>query len=132
MRLRAARFTLVGLAATALHAAVALLTLILGWAPGLANLAGFLCAFWLGFTGHLMLTFVDRLVARVPALLRYGALSLGSFALGQSLILTAHRIGDAPPAVVQLSAMALVAALNYALSTAWAFRGAPGLNRPAP
>jgi len=123
---RIAWFIVVGCTAAAVHlGSVVLLVEALGTAPLIANVAGWLLAFAVSFTGQSQLTFRGRGTPWTAALPRFFALSLGGFLLNEgayALLLrwTALRYDLALGMV-----LVMVAILTYLLGSRWVFRRSP-------
>jgi putative flippase GtrA len=117
------RFASVGLMATGVHYGAGLSGLLAGLSPEAANLIGFGCAFAAAYLGHRHFTYRDQALPRLRPLLRYSAVSAGSFAAGQTLLSKLTDLPWLPDAAALLAALACSAAVNCALSTVWAFAG---------
>ena len=118
---RVLKFGVVGIAATAIHTAVAFATLPFVGSPFLANLAGFLTAFVFSFLGQALWTFnVTR--GRRAAALRFFMVSGGNFLLSNVVLGAAKASGLVPNWVALLIAIAVIPPCNYVASRLWAFR----------
>ncbi|MCB5363514.1 GtrA family protein [Pusillimonas sp. CC-YST705] len=119
-------FVIVGCSAAATHWAVAVLCVeLLGLAPLLANVAGWLVAFNVSLFGHYHLTFKHQHAPWKQAALRFFGVALLGFILNElAYALLLHTTGlryDVALAVVLVG----VAALTFLLSRFWAFRRLP-------
>lgn len=120
---RILRFGLVGLAATATHAGVALGVLALSTPALIANLAGFLAAFVVSFAGHAGWTF--RLASgRKRAAARFFLVSGASFLFSGVTLASLQASGRMPAWTNLLIAVAVVPACNFLAARFWAFRTA--------
>lgn len=115
------RFGTVGAVATATHGLVAFVGLQIMLSPYLANLAGFAAAFGVGFFGHLLFSFRHRAVRWRTALVRYAVLSGASFLIATGLLDQMVRHLVLPSWLAVGGAVASMAAINFILSTLWAF-----------
>lgn len=117
---KAARFGLVGAAATLMHLVAAQAVLATGVAPVAANAAGFAAAFGLGLLGHYHFTFrAAGPFAR--ALRRYGVIAIGGFLvnnLALAALVASGRVGDG---VALATAILLVPAATFLASRLWGF-----------
>ncbi len=115
-------FILVGVAATLVHVAVALLAReTLGLAPLNANLAGYVAAVGVSYLANARLTF-RRPSRNLAQFGRFLAVSLLALGLNQALIyLLAERAGW-PFWMALIPVVLAVPALSFALSKLWAFR----------
>ncbi len=116
------RFVLTGLAATALHIAVAFAAIgLLGWSVFPANLLAFLCGFALAFTGHYYFTF--RSSARYhQALRRYFIISTTAFLVNNGLLLVLVKSGFLSDIASIVLAAAVIPLVSYTASRLWGFR----------
>ena len=124
---RLARFILVGCGAAAVHfASVVALVRLAGVPPLAANVAGWLLAFVVSFSGQHLLTFADRRAPLAQALPRFILLSAAGFAANEAAYAALlHATGlrfDVALALVLVG----VAVLTYLASSRWVFRGRPG------
>lgn len=121
---RIARFIAVGCTAAAVHfGTVVALVQWAAVAPLLANVAGWLLAFVVSFSGQHLLTFGDRRAPLAQALPRFFLLSAAGFVVNEAAYAAVlHGTGlryDVALAIVLVG----VAVLTYVASSRWAFRG---------
>jgi putative flippase GtrA len=121
---RLAWFIAVGCTAAALHF-IAVLTLVqwAQWPPLLANVAGWLLALGVSFTGHLRLSFADQRAPAGRAALRFVAVSAIGFAVNEAvyaLLLGFSGVGYLLALAITLVAVAFG---TFVLSRHWAFQG---------
>lgn len=116
----ATRFALVGVAATALHAATALILAGIGLEPNLANAAAFAAAFNVSLAGHCFWTFRDRRVALRRAAPRLAATALAGFAANATILQVA--LGHMTVALALPVSAVAGAVATFALARVWAFR----------
>ena len=119
---RIAQFVLVGSLSAAVHFGVVVaLVQWASWAPLVANLAGWLVAFGVSFTGHQRLTFQDHGAPTGRALWRFFLISAAGFGLNEGLYALALHVGglDYRPALFVV--LLAVAVATYLFSRAWAF-----------
>jgi putative flippase GtrA len=118
-------FIVVGCTAAAVHlGTVMLLVSQLGWAPLLANVAGWMVAFCFSFAGHWFLTFPHSGAPFVRAALRFLLISFMGFAVNEAMYaVLLHFTGTAWYAVVLFFVLLAVAVMTYLLSSRWAFLG---------
>ena len=114
-------FAAVGVAATAAHAAIALVahgTFAAG--PFLANFLGYLGAVSVSYVGNARLTFLRPVRHRGQAM-RFAVVSLAGLGLGQAIVwLMTHPFG-LPFSVALIPVVTLVPAFSFAASRLWAF-----------
>jgi len=116
-------FGVVGLAATAIHYAVALV-LSGHITPYIANFVGFIVALGISYIGHLRLTFqLDWEQAnhwhRLP---RYTGVAVGGFVLSQLVLGVAFDLLQLPVWLALGVAVIVVPVLSFLLSSLWVFR----------
>ncbi|WP_107991237.1 GtrA family protein [Breoghania corrubedonensis] len=123
--LAASRFGIVGLAATAVHAGVALGLAMPGILPPLvANTIAFLTAFAVSFAGHHFWSFPQapqakrRWKARLP---RFFLIALMGFAANSGALASWLAFTNWPQSVGILLAIVLVPAVTFLGSRLWAF-----------
>jgi putative flippase GtrA len=122
---RIAWFVAVGCAAAAVHlGTVMLLVSQLHWPPLVANVAGWMVAFCVSFSGHWHLTFPRSGAPLVRAARRFLMVSATGFAINEAMYaVLLHFTGTAWYAVVLFFVLLAVAVMTYLLSSRWAFRG---------
>lgn len=121
---RLAWFIATGCAAAALHfGVVVLLVEHAGWAPLLANVAGWALAFGVSCTGHLRYSFADQAAPPGRAARRFLAVSALGFALNQGAYALLLHGGGLGYRVALAAVLAGVAVLTWLLSRHWAFLG---------
>ena len=125
MTRRIAWFVAVGCAAAGVHlGTVMVLVSLLGWAPLVANIVGWMVAFCVSFSGHWHLTFPRSGAPLMRAALRFMLVSLTGFAINEVMYAVAlHFTGTHWYAVVLFFVLLAVAVMTYLLSSRWAFRG---------
>ncbi|HEY8051159.1 MAG TPA: GtrA family protein [Ramlibacter sp.] len=125
MTKRIAWFVAVGCAAAAVHlGTVMLLVSQLHWPPLVANVAGWMVAFCVSFSGHWHLTFPRSGAPLVRAARRFLMVSATGFAINEAMYaVLLHFTGTAWYAVVLFFVLLAVAVMTYLLSSRWAFRG---------
>jgi putative flippase GtrA len=116
------RFALVGALATLVHLAVAgsVVFLLPASSPFLANIAGFLVAFFVSFAGHRHYTF-----RRKGSMRRFFVIALAGFALNNGLlsgIIAAEYVGEFAAITVATLAVPL---LTFLAARLWAFGARP-------
>lgn len=120
----AGRFAIVGLAATATHAAVALCLLKFGLLSAFpANICGFLVAFSVSFTGHHLWSFSSlRGDGRTgQRMRRFFVLAIVGFALNSGILAAWLDFTAWPDALGILVSIAIVPALTFLGARLWAF-----------
>jgi putative flippase GtrA len=120
---RLAWFIAVGCTAAAVHfGMVVLLVETLGWAPLVANVAGWLVAFIVSFCGQRLLTFRARGTPWRHALPRFFAISLLGFLANESSYALLLHFSAIRYDVLLALVLVGVAVMTYLLSSRWAFR----------
>ena len=120
------RFAIVGMAATLIHVAVALLTTYqFALSPLQANLAGFIVS----FQGHLRVTFQVKAPQQYH-LYRFVVLSLASLAISSLITAVGTRNGGDMRQVMAFVAL-IVPAASFFVARLWVF-AIPGVTVPAP
>lgn len=116
-------FLVVGGAAAATHLGVVMgLVEMLGMAPLLANVLGWMVAFGVSFGGHYRLTFSGSGAALGPAARRFLLISFSGFLLNQAAYAAALHLSSQNYALLLAAVLVGVAVLTYVLSRWWAFR----------
>lgn len=126
MRLRRqlAGFALTGALAAATHwSGVLLLVEAGGVAPLRANVAGFVLAIAVSYSGHRHLSFAATHVPHRAALPRFVVVALAGFLLNQALFAGLLAWTALPYPLALLLVLASVAALTFLLARQWAFAG---------
>ena len=116
-------FILVGSAAALAH----FLTVVFiversGLAPLLANVLGWLCAFWVSFGGHHYLTFSGHGTPVLRSVPRFFLISAVGFTINESSYAVLLSVTDQPYYLLLGIVLVFVAVLTYVLSQDWAFR----------
>lgn len=121
---RVAWFIAVGCAAAAVHLAVVVLLVSgLGQLPLAANVAGWLVAFTVSFSGHWLLTFSHRAAPWWRAIRRFFAISLAGFLVNEVTYAILLRLSGWRYDVLLAIVLVAVAVVTYLLSSRWAFLG---------
>lgn len=120
--LTAARFGVVGIAATALHIGMVWSLLSHTTLPALlANLIAFLCAFGLSFTGNYIWTFsAPGFPGR--AMRRFFLISLTAFMANSTLLAAILASGWLSPRLAAVASAAVVPGITFLASRLWGFR----------
>lgn len=122
---RMAKFGVVGVAATGVHAGVALLALPHVASPFAANVAGFLPAFVVSFLGQALWTFGIR-TGRGAAALRFFVIAASAFLVSNVVLGALERSGLLADWLALLIAIAIIPVCNFIAARFWAFRPAAG------
>jgi Predicted membrane protein len=123
---RMAFFIAVGCAAAGVHlGVVVLLVSRLGWAPLTANVAGWLVAFAVSFSGHRLLTFRSQAAPLWRAMRRFFGVSLAGFTVNELTYAALLHLSGLRYDVLLAAILVLVAVMTYLLSSRWAFLGSP-------
>jgi putative flippase GtrA len=120
-------FIAVGCAAAAVHLFV-VIVLVSGWAwlPLVANVAGWLVAFVVSFSGHRLLTFRANDAPVWRAMRRFFGVSLAGFAANELTYAAFLHLSGLRYDLLLAIVLVLVAVMTYLLSSRWAFLGNPG------
>ena len=126
---RVMRFGIVGLTAAAVHYWVVIaLVELLHIAPLLANVGGFVVAFWVSYFGHRHWTFSDAVASHASgarqSFLRFLAVAVLGFCMNELLFYLLLRYAGLPYYVALAIVVFTVAVMTYILSRLWAFRHA--------
>ena len=118
-----ARFGLVGVAATAVHAVIGVMAVRqLGFDGLSANAAGFAVAWWVSFFGHHVFTFQAQ-AARGRALMRFVPQSALMFAIGMSVTALVSLAGPhVSEAMLPIIGACVVPILSFLSSKFFVFR----------
>ena len=117
-------FVLVGASAAFTHMAVFTVVLVLVptlW-PEVANVAGFLVAFFVSFVGHRRLSFQDAGTGLMQSLLRFAATALAGFVTNEAVFIVLFRALALPMWVALISGIVVSAVQTFVLSRFWAFK----------
>jgi putative flippase GtrA len=116
-------FIAVGCTAAAVHWGT-VVTLVRGFgaAPLVANVGGWLVAFFVSFSGQFAFTFRDHGAPVVQAARRFFALSFAGFAINELAYATLLRWSPWRYDVLLAIVLVGVAVLTYLLSRRWAFQ----------
>lgn len=119
-------FVLVGTAAAAVHwGVVVMLVEHAGWRPLLANVAGWLIAFGVSFSGHHRWTFRSHGAPIWRSALRFFALSAGGFSINEAVYAVLLHWTGLRYDLVLGGVLVAVAVGTYLLSRHWAFKRNP-------
>lgn len=122
----AARFGLVGMAATVVHILVVSLLLAETVTPPLvANTLAFLTAFSISFTGNYLWTFRSP-GAPSRAMRRFLVISVSAFAVNTFILAAILRTGWLPPFYAAIVSAAVVPLITFLASRLWGFQYANG------
>lgn len=114
-------FVIVGAAAAATH--LLAFKLVLPWlVPEVANVAGFLAAFWVSFFGHRWLSFKDARTGLGESLVKFAVTALAGFTCNELVFIGVHRLLGASPWLAVIAGMLAAAIQTYGLSRYWAFK----------
>jgi putative flippase GtrA len=115
-------FVVVGLAATACNAVVAIaVQKLFGLAPLVASLVGYASAVGISYLGNSLLTF-RRPVMHGPQFVRFAAISLAGFAINQTIVYVATAHFRWPLALAEIPVVLIVPPATFLMSKFWAFR----------
>lgn len=118
----AGRFGIVGGAATLSHMSIVWLLITVGNTPVLAaNLAAFLCAFFVSFAGHYKWTFCAPGNPR-RAILRFLLIASAGFAANNGLLIILLGAGWLSPPGAAVVAVGIIPAVTFLASRLWGFR----------
>ena len=120
------QFVLVGGAAACTHlAVVACLVQGLGWPPLGANVLGFLIAFCVSYSGHVLLTFSEHQTPHSQALPRFFLVSCSSFVLNELLYYAALHWLHWHYFWSLIAVLLIVAVVTFVAAKFWAFARSP-------
>ncbi|HEY3800774.1 MAG TPA: GtrA family protein [Caulobacteraceae bacterium] len=115
-------FVLVGLAATACHAGVALATQrFAGLGPMSATLAGYVASVGVSYFGNALLTF-RRPALHGPQAAKFATISLAGLAINQSVVFVFAHLMGWPLKFALIPVVIVVPTSTFVLSKFWAFR----------
>lgn len=118
----AARFGVIGVAATALHIGLVwTLATHTGLPVLLANLVAFLCAFVLSFTGNYIWTF-SAPGSPGQAMRRFFLISLIAFLANSTLLAVILASGWLSPRLAAVASASVVPGITFLASRLWGFR----------
>ena len=115
---------LVGASAALTHMAVFTVVLILAptlW-PEMANVVGFLVAFFVSFLGHRRLSFQDAGTSLMQSFLRFAATAVAGFVTNETVFILLFRLLGLPTWVALISGIVVSAVQTFVLSRFWAFK----------
>lgn len=120
--LLAARFGVVGVAATALHVGVVWTLVTYSTLPALvANLIAFICAFGLSFSGNYIWTF-SAPGSPGRAMRRFFLISIAAFTANSTLLITLLSSGWLSPPRAAVASAAIVPCISFIASRLWGFK----------
>lgn len=117
-------FVLVGASAALTHMAVFTVVLLLIpriW-PEIANVAGFLVAFFVSFVGHRRLSFQDAGTSLMQSFVRFAATAVAGFVTNETVFVLLFRLLGLPTWVALISGIVFSAVQTFVLSRFWAFK----------
>ena len=117
-------FVLVGASAALTHMAVFTVVLLLVptlW-PEIANVAGFLIAFFVSFVGHRRLSFQDAGTSVMQSFVRFAATAVAGFVTNEAVFILLFRLLGLPTWVALISGIVVSALQTFVLSRFWAFK----------
>ena len=117
-------FVLVGASAALTHMAVFTVVLLLVptlW-PEIANVAGFLIAFFVSFVGHRRFSFQDAGTSLMQSFLRFAATAVAGFVTNEAVFIMLFRVLALPTWLALISGIAVSAVQTFVLSRFWAFK----------
>ena len=115
-------FVVVGLAATACNAVVAIgVERLFVLAPLVASLIGYASAVGVSYLGNSLLTF-RRPVMHGPQFVRFAVISLAGFAINQTIVYVATAHLRWPLALAEVPVVLIVPPATFLMSKFWAFR----------
>jgi len=125
-RLRMPFFVAVGCAAGAVHFLVVILLVShFTLAPLAANVAGWLVAFIVSFTGHRLLTFSANEAPVWRSMRRFFGVSLAGFITNEAMYAALLHLSGLRYDLLLAFVLVAVAVMTYLLSARWAFLGNP-------
>ena len=123
-----ARFIVVGTGSAAVHLGiVAMLVRLAGWVPLVANLAGWMVAFWVSFIGHYGWTFRGTVLTKRASAQRFVLLSASGFLLNEGLYAMTLRWTAQRFDVLLAFVLVVTAVATFVASRLWAFRASTPL-----
>ena len=118
------RVIVVGTAAATVHLAiVTALVRLAGWPPLIANVAGWLLAFWVSFIGHFGWTFRGTVLTASASARRFLVLSAAGFLVNESMYALALRWSAHRFDLLLGLVLLVTAVLTFLASRLWAFQG---------
>jgi len=123
--MQVARFAVVGGLAALTHFGIVIALVSAGIAaPLVANVAGFLVAFWVSYVGQRNWTFRATDVRHRRGVPRHFAVATFSFLLNEGLFWLLLRCTPLPYPIALAIVLAIVAAVTFLLLRRWVFRSA--------
>lgn len=118
------RFVVVGSVAAATHWTVAVAcVMLLSAAPLLANVAGWMVAFVVSFSGHYGLTFRHHDASFWQAARRFFLISLAGFMVNEAVYALGLKYSGVRYDILLAVVLAAMAIATYAAARCWAFGG---------
>jgi len=117
-------FVLVGASAALTHmAAFAFVVFLVPtlW-PEIANVAGFLVAFFVSFVGHRRLSFQDAGTSLMQSFVRFAATAVAGFVTNEAVFIALFRVLQLPTWMALMSGIVMSAVQTFVLSRFWAFK----------
>ena len=119
--LEVARFATVGVLATLVHSVVTALVFVVTDMALLANLSGFLIAFLVSATGHVLWTFPNT-ANRRTAVTRFFVVAAFGFTVSNGLLIAGSSLWPEATPLALAVAVGIVPIISFLLSRFWAFR----------
>ena len=120
-------FIAVGCAAALTHLGVVMgLVTHFGFNPLIANIAGWLVAFGVSFSGHYNATFRDQNAPKLRSTMRFFVVSAAGFGINETAYAALLHWNGLPYDVALAIVLLVVAVATYGLSRHWAFQGIEG------
>lgn len=116
-----ARFGVIGVCAACTHVCVVLLLTQMSIALAVANIAGFLVAFWVSYFGHLYFTFGHQASRSKRTLIKFMLVACSGFLVNESLVVLLQHISHLSNSSIVISAILFTSIISFVFNRYFAF-----------
>ena len=116
-----ARFGVIGMCAACTHVLVVLAITQMSVALAIANIAGFLVAFWVSYFGHLYFTFGHQASRSKRTLIKFMFVACSGFLINESLVVLLQHFSHLSSNLIVISAIILTSIITFLFNRYFAF-----------
>ncbi len=115
------RFGIIGLLAAVTHYVLAMLCIHQQMSVALANLCGFLTAFWVSYFGHRIFTFNAVQISHRSTLPKFIIVAVSGFIFNEMLLLALHHVTPYPISILLIITIIITSLFTFFLNRIFAF-----------